>query len=451
MTMHDVANFIDQNEWLIGDQVFSQELYERELERVFGRCWLLLGHEGMIPNSYDYLTHFMGESNVIVQRDGQGRIRAYLNKCRHRGNLVCPYDRGNAKNFSCAYHGWTYSDGKLKGVPNNFDAYLNEIKVDEWGLVEVPRLATLGGLIFGCWDADAVSLEDYLGDAKWYLETFLLREKLGGLEILPGPQRYTMPANWKLLAENFAGDHYHFGATHGGVLYALRKVQDKRVALTGSSTEGQFHGFSVALNYAKGVPHGIWELRHGPGPLQTDLAAAEQLGPDAVEWVQERQRVLEETLKDFKLKPYCFHGGNIFPNFAMIGVGSALYGKGLILHHPRGANSTEVWMWCAVEKNAPESVKQRSRFVLMQRQAAAGMVAPDDHAIFERVSENLNTPPARRWPMHYAMALGHEQEDPRPPELAVEPQQWPGLLAPSYQETIQRDFYRYWSELMNAN
>jgi len=52
--------------------------------------------------------------------------------------------------------------------------------------------------------------------------------------------------------------------------------------------------------------------------------------------------------------------------------------------------------------------------------------------------------------MHYAMAAGHEHDDPRPPELAAEPQEWPGLLAPSYQEVIQRDFYRYWSDLMDA-
>src|SRR5215469_6730864 len=142
--MQDIENFVDRNEWLIGDQVFSQELYEGELERIFGRCWLLLGHESMIPNSYDYFTHFMGESSVIVQRDGQKRIRAYLNRCRHRGNLVCPYDRGNAKIFSCTYHGWTYSDGKLKGIPHDFDAYHNEIKADEWGLIEVPRLTSFG-------------------------------------------------------------------------------------------------------------------------------------------------------------------------------------------------------------------------------------------------------------------------------------------------------------------
>jgi phenylpropionate dioxygenase-like ring-hydroxylating dioxygenase large terminal subunit len=451
MTMQDIASLIDQKRWLIGDQVFSQDIYQRELERIFGRCWLFLGHESMIPNRHDYFTHFMGETNVIVQRDAKGHVRGYLNRCRHRGNIVCPYDRGNAKSFSCAYHGWVYSDGKLVGVPHSDEAYSGDIDIAEWGLVEIPQLKSWGGLIFGCWDADAISLDDYLGDARWYLEHFLLRENLGGLEVLPGPQRYMLPANWKIVSENLAGDNYHFTVTHGGLIEALGKSEDKRIALTGTSTGGTFHSFSVALNHDQGVPHGIFHLRYGSGPLETDLASAEELGPEAVAWVHERQRLLEESLGDLKRKPYSFQGGNIFPNFALTGVGSALYGNALMLHHPRGANRTEVWVWCAVEKNAPAAVKERARFVLMQRFAATGMVVADDNVIFERIGENLNTPPSRHWPMHYAMALNQEGRDPRPEELAGEPQQWPGLLMHPFQESAQRDFYRYWSELMSVN
>lgn len=449
--MQPAENLIDRKHWLIADRVFSPELYDRELERVFGRCWLFLGHDSMIPKKHDYFTHYMGKSNVIVQRDSAGRVRAYLNKCRHRGNLVCPYDRGNASNFSCAYHGWVYSDGRLTSVPHSREAYSGDIDMNAWGLIEVPRLASFGGLIFGSWDADAMSLDDYLGDAKWYLEKFLLRENLGGLEVLPGPHRYMLPANWKIASENLAGDHYHFMSTHGGFLEALRKSEDKRIALTGPSTMGEFCAFSVSLNHGTGVPHGIFQLRYGPGPLETDLAAAEQLEPDAVDWVRERHRLLQELLQGVKLRPYSFQGGNIFPNFGLTGVGSALYGKALILHHPRGANQSEVWMWCAVEKNAPASVKERAQFVLMQRFAATGIVVADDNAIFERIAENLNTPPSRPWPLHYAMALGHEATDPRPPELAGEPQQWPGLLTRTYQETAQRDFYRYWSDLVGMS
>ena len=71
------------------------------------------------------------------------------------------------------------------------------------------------------------------------------------------------------------------------------------------------------------------------------LALAQRLGPEALEWFHERERVLNEKLKALPQRPYSFHVANIFPNFALVGVGSAFYGKGLILHHPRGPNRTE--------------------------------------------------------------------------------------------------------------
>ena len=451
--MGAASEAIDRKQGTISPAVFSEELYERELERVFGRSWLLVGHDSLIPNNGDYFASFMGEDPVIVQRDTTGKIRVYLNKCRHRGNAVCVHDRGNAKAFTCSYHGWSYADGALTAVPMSREAYLDELEMKKLGLIEPPKVRVYGGLIFACWDPDAVSLGDYLGDAKWWLDNFLLREELGGLEVVPGPQRYIMPINWKLLAENFAGDDYHFAATHTSVLRALAKSQDQRVAVAPGAAPrvvGKSYDFSVLANAGRGVPHGFLEVKTGPGSLSQDMAQAERLGPEAVEWVSRRERLLDETLKKYPVRPYSFHAGNIFPNFALIGAGSAFYGKGLILHHPRGASKTEVWMWCALEKGAPEAVKKHQRFVLMQRQAAAGMVAPDDHENFERISDALGTGIGRHVPLHYAMALGHDADDPRPPEYKGKAD-WPGKVLPLMSEAIQRDFYRHWEQLMDGD
>jgi len=145
-----------QPQGLLSPDVFAPELYALEMDRVFGRCWLFVGHESMIPKPHDFFTHFMGESSIIVQRDAEGKIRIYLNKCRHRANIVCPFDRGTARSFTCSYHGWTYKDGTLTGIPHKKDAYRDEFDGAGWGLIEVPRVATMGGLIFGNWDKDAI-------------------------------------------------------------------------------------------------------------------------------------------------------------------------------------------------------------------------------------------------------------------------------------------------------
>ena len=450
--MSKFAALISRHGELISNRVFSEDAHQSELERVFARCWLFAGHDSLIPRNHDYFVSMMGIDSVIVQRDGSGKIRIYLNKCRHRGNQLCVYDAGNSPSFTCSYHGWNYQDGSLTGMPHAREAYRGEIDLGRWGLVEVSRVAVLGGLIFACWDAEAMPLEEYLGDAKWYLECFLLREEMGGLEVLPGAQKYIMPTNWKLLAENFAGDDYHFETTHESLIRVLSKSRDQRISYAPqqpAKAKEISAEFSVAANHGRGPAHGIMGLKVGPAYLEHDRRQAEAMGGDVLEWVNERSRRLEERLKRYTSRPYSFHTGNIFPNFALIGAGTAFYGKGLILHHPSAWDRTEVWMWCAVEKDAPVSVKKLQQFVLMQRQSAAGMVAPDDHEIFQRIGHALRSPLARRQDFHYGMALGHDAEDPRPREQR-EGAAWPGRVIPSMSEVIQRDFYRYWAELMDA-
>ena len=89
--------------------IFSDEaVYDDEMEKIFGRAWLMIGHDSLVPAADDFFHTYMGEDPVILTRDGQGRLHALLNMCRHRGNRVVRCDDGNAKRFMCTYHGWTY-------------------------------------------------------------------------------------------------------------------------------------------------------------------------------------------------------------------------------------------------------------------------------------------------------------------------------------------------------
>jgi len=231
-----VSDLLNLKEGLVSRQIFfSEEIYRQELERIFARCWLFLAHESQIPEPGDYVTNYMGEDPVIVCRDSQGKVRAFLNSCRHRGMKICRTDGGNATAFRCSFHGWTYAnDGKLIGVPYHKEGYWGELDRERWGLLEVSRLASYGGFIFGCWDEGAARLEAYLGDLRWYLD-ILLERPLGGLEVIPGQQRYVIAANWKIAAENFTGDTYHLPYSHGS-LFALQK-QGMRAIMRNRSRE----------------------------------------------------------------------------------------------------------------------------------------------------------------------------------------------------------------------
>ena len=209
----EIKSLIDPEGGLVNRRIFADpEIYELERERLFARCWLYLGHECEVPNPGDFVTAYMGEEAVILCRDLSGRLRAFLNLCRHRGNRVCRADRGNAKLFTCSYHGWTYStDGKLAIVPMA-EAFRN-LDRDQWGLIPVAQLDSYKGLIFATFDPEAPTLPDYLGDMAWYLDILLDRRE-GGTEV-SGPHRWLVDANWKTAAENFGGDGYHIASTHG--------------------------------------------------------------------------------------------------------------------------------------------------------------------------------------------------------------------------------------------
>lgn len=83
---------------------YDEAVYQRELDSIFKRSWLFVGHESMIPKPGDFRTTYMADDAVIVCRDKESRVRVLLNKCRHRGNKVCQFDMGNANIFHCGYH-----------------------------------------------------------------------------------------------------------------------------------------------------------------------------------------------------------------------------------------------------------------------------------------------------------------------------------------------------------
>ena len=116
----------------------DREIYELEIEKVFGKAWCFLAHESEIPRPGDYVTRYIANNNIIVARDEKGQIHAHLNMCRHRGNMMCKSEMGNASHFRCSYHGWVYKNsGELIGVPYFNEAYDRKLRRADWGLVKV--------------------------------------------------------------------------------------------------------------------------------------------------------------------------------------------------------------------------------------------------------------------------------------------------------------------------
>ncbi|MGH3315188.1 MAG: Rieske 2Fe-2S domain-containing protein, partial [Nocardioidaceae bacterium] len=195
------------------------EIFALEKERLFGRTWMFVAHESEVPQAGDYVVRRVLEDSFIIARDQNGQVRAMFNMCLHRGMQVCRAEMGNASHFRCPYHGWSYrNDGRLAGLPFHRDAYGGEegFPRKDQTLLPAPALDTYNGLIFISLDPDAPPLRRYLGDFTFYLD-YYTRQSPSGIE-LSGPQRWRIKANWKIGAENFAGDMYHTPHTHTSVV-----------------------------------------------------------------------------------------------------------------------------------------------------------------------------------------------------------------------------------------
>jgi anthranilate 1,2-dioxygenase large subunit len=191
------------------------EVYEREQERIFrGPVWSFLALEAEVPNPGDFRATWVGDTPVIVNRDEKGALKAFVNRCAHRGALVRRELSGNAERHICLYHQWCYGlDGSLNAIPfrrgikgkggmnPDFDMAAHALNP--------LRVGTVNGVIFGTLADNAEPLEDYLGTP--------VIEQLQRLFDRPvrvlGYNRQRIRGNWKLYAEN-TRDNYHASLLH---------------------------------------------------------------------------------------------------------------------------------------------------------------------------------------------------------------------------------------------
>lgn len=204
----------DDGVYRIDRQIFTTpELFDLEMEHIFEKSWIYACHESEIQNNHDFVTVQIGKQPLIISRDGKGELHAMINACEHRGATLTRVGKGNQSTFTCPFHAWCYkSDGRLVKVKAPGE-YCNDFDKTTRGLKQ-GRIESYKGFVFVNLDVTSTdSLEEFLGDAKIFLDMMVAQSPTGELEVLQGKSTYTFDGNWKLQNENGL-DGYHVSTVH---------------------------------------------------------------------------------------------------------------------------------------------------------------------------------------------------------------------------------------------
>lgn len=361
--MTAVADLV-QGSSIHGSLYRDPAIFERELEAIWYRVWVYVGHESEIAQRGDFVRRSIGLQPVLVVRDRDGRIRVFYNRCRHRGNMVCHLEHGNAAAFRCPYHGWTYTNDGALIEPTFSGGYDESLRKEDFALTPVPRVDSYRGLIFASVAPTGISLDEHLGGVKEFIDLFIDLSPSGEIDLGAGTQKLRYRGNWKFMPENSMEGDYHGPFIHK-VAFGLHSKKT---------------GFDITSLYKNEIPDVIRSL---PGGHMVEDYRKATIAPpkrpssparDAYA-ARMRERYGEERAEQLltTIAPLVY----VFPNL--------LY---LMTHirvvQPVRPDETFVFYQPVLLKDAPQEINEARLRDHEFMFGAAGFISPDDIEIMER-------------------------------------------------------------------
>lgn len=232
---------------------FERQIYQdpavavAERDRIFGEVPFIVAHSSELAGTNDFISVELPRNKVIVIRQKDGSVKAFVNACRHRGAELVSEPSGRCRIFSCPYHRWSYDpNGELRTV--TLDNTFGDFDRTRFGLIELPVEERHGFV----WIIDNAQRE--INVAAWLgpeMDAILASFDIDRLVSID-PHTYRRPTNWKILQDGFL-DNYHVKYAHpntaGKMLHtnavALEDFGRHFWFLTGRKTIDQFIGQDV--------------------------------------------------------------------------------------------------------------------------------------------------------------------------------------------------------------
>lgn len=361
------------------DYYIDPQIFEIEKEKIFGKVWVYVGHESLVPKEGDYYSTTMAGQPVVMSRHTDGKVYVLQNRCGHRGAQVVAKERGNTRAFLCMYHGWGFRlNGDLAGVPMKQDFPQQCLEEPESGMLRVPRVESYRGFVFASFNEEVMPLLDFLGEARGGIDELVNRSPVGEVEFGSGCHRYYFKGNWKLQMDNMA-DTYHPAACHGSTVGPDGRQFQRR-----AGAEGGRAPFFAENGEAIVSQLGVRGYANGHSSEQS-LFDKEQKGGH---WDEYRAQMVAaygeartaEILKNVR------HSLTLFPTLDIL-----IAQTSVRVVKPIAVDLTEVEIWPVKLKGAPEVISTDIvRFVNITH-SASSFIQTDDMEAFERCQRGMQT------------------------------------------------------------
>lgn len=337
-------------------------VYALEQQRIFrGRAWHYVGLEVEVPEPGNYKTTFIGDTPVVLARAENGSLHAVVNRCAHRGNLICREPFGTAAKLYCVYHAWSYTlSGDLShaafsqglrgegGLPADFDKTqhgLRKLKVD-----------ILCGLVFASFSDDIEPLADWLGEVAPGIRRVLNRP----LKVL-GYDTQRIHANWKTYHEN-PRDSYHANILHTfyGTFGLSRQSQESAMTIDGSGRHVYFYTKAGTEKKSTDYDSTANQLRSHNDQMKLE-------DPSILRWRDEFGDGVSVQIL------------NTYPSFVLHQIANSLATRQLI---PRGVRQCDL-VWTYLGFADDDEATTRTRLNQTNLAGSAGLVSVEDAAVCE--------------------------------------------------------------------
>lgn len=362
-TRVDYENLIEEDR-VHGSLYYDPAIFEDELEKIWYRSWVYVGHESEVPEPGDYHLKQIGLQPVIMSRDKEGQVHLLLNRCAHRANQVCHSEKGNSRFFRCPYHGWTFTnDGALTGAPYR-SGYGGELNKEELGLGRPARVESYRGFVFANMSPDGPGLDEHLGKhGREAIDRLCDLSPEGEVELSAGWLKHWTRTNWKMVLENEV-DGYHPLFVHKSLFDAVSTTMEEIFS---------DKGISVVRDLGNG--HTEIDMRPEYREYGSKFAWFGVKESSVSDYVQ----AMEERYGEEKANQMLVDG----PPHVMIFPNLFLAELNILVIQPKAVGETIQYQTPVLLKDAPDMNKRILRNTEGAMGPAGGLIA-DDSEMYER-------------------------------------------------------------------